>query len=183
MRADARRNYRTLLAAAKAAFEEHGTDASLDDIARRAGVGIGTLYRHFPTRQSLLEDVVRDRLDTLRAHAGDLLDSASPGAALTSWLRTLVEHASTYRGLSASVMITMLDERTDLFASCRAMRAAGRALLTRAQEAGDIRPDVDPSELLLLVYGLAWATEQVPRGAEQTDRLLSLLVDGLRQPR
>jgi AcrR family transcriptional regulator len=182
MRSDARRNYGILLAAAKAAFEEHGPGASLDDIARRAGVGIGTLYRHFPTRQSLLEEVVRDRLDALRARADGLLDSPSAGFALSSWLQTLVEHAATYRGLSASVMITMLDEGTPLFASCRAMRAAGLALLTRAQEAGEVRPDVGYSELLLLVYGLAWATEQVPDGAGQTDRLLSLLMDGLRPP-
>jgi AcrR family transcriptional regulator len=182
MRADARRNYETLLTAANAAFEEHGAEASLDDIARRAGVGIGTLYRHFPSRQSLLEHVVRDRLDALRAQAEDLLRLPSPSAALAAWLRTLAAQATTFRGLAASVMITMLDERTDLFASCQAMRAAGLALLTRAQDAGEVRPDVSSSELLLLVYGVAWATEQVPRGAEQTDRLLSLLMDGLRQP-
>jgi AcrR family transcriptional regulator len=182
LRADARRNAETLLAAARAAFAEHGAAASLDDIARRAGLGIGTLYRHFPTRQALLEEVFRDRLDTLRARAEELLDATSPSAALLAWLRTLVEHATTYRGLAASVMISMLDERTELFASCQAMRAAGLALLTRAQQAGEVRPDVGPSELLLLVYGVAWATEQVPGGAGQTDRLLALLMDGLRQP-
>src|SRR6266487_4025102 len=92
MRADARRNYQALLSAANAAFIEQGADdASLEEIARRAGVGIGTLYRHFPTRQALLEAVYRDQVDALRARADELLGSLPPDAALVAWLRALVE--------------------------------------------------------------------------------------------
>src|SRR6266702_7031907 len=100
MRADARRNRQRLIEAALAAFAEHGADdASLDEIARRAGVGIGTLYRHFPTRQALLEAVYRSQVEALRGRAEELLVSAPPGEALVTWLRATVEFGSTKRSL------------------------------------------------------------------------------------
>src|SRR5213083_2740800 len=103
MRADARRNYERLLAAARAAFAEHGVDASLDDIARSAGVGPGTLYRHFPTRQALLERVLQEAQGVLVAAAEADADLADPHAALVSWLRRLADHSMSFRGLAEAL--------------------------------------------------------------------------------
>jgi AcrR family transcriptional regulator len=178
-RADARRNYEALLAAARSALAEHGPDAPLDDIARRAGLGIGTLYRHFPTRQSLLAAVFQDGLEAIRAEAEELLLSTSPAEALARWLRTNLITATTYRGLAASVMVTLLDEGSDLYVACKEMRAAGAALVARAQEAGALRPDVDLSDLLLLVHGIAWAGEQASQPADRAERLLTVMLQGL----
>ena len=108
MRADARRNYQALLNAAAAAFAEHGADdVSLEEVARRAGVGIGTLYRHFPTRQALLEAVYRDQVEGLCARADELLATAPPGEALTAWLRSLVQFSSTKRSLTSAMLATL----------------------------------------------------------------------------
>jgi len=175
-RADARRNDAQLLDAARAAFAEHGADASLDDIARRAGVGIGTLYRHFPTRQALLEAVFGDRVEALCAEARDLLGAPSPGAALATWLRAVVGHITLYRGLAAA-LAPILDKEAEPASSWHgAIRAAGAALLARAQQSGVVRPDVGVADLLKLANAIAVATEQTPEGA---DRLLSLVMDGL----
>ena len=137
MRADARRNYDRLLAEARSAFAEHGTDASLEDVARRAGVGIGTLYRHFPNRHALMsavfEDAVSDLLDRSRA----LLDDPQPCSALVAWLRAIITHAGEYRGLSSALMSASHDASFGaLRGAAVPMREAGAALLARAQEAG-----------------------------------------------
>src|SRR5581483_10532344 len=104
LRSDARHNYARLLSAAAAAFAEHGPDAPLDEIARRAGVGIGTLYRHFPTRQALLEAVFLDSIEALGAEAVALRDAADPGDALATWLRAVLVHNLTQRGLKEALM-------------------------------------------------------------------------------
>jgi AcrR family transcriptional regulator len=179
-RADARRNYERLLATAREVFAEEGADASLEEIARRAGVGIGTLYRHFPTRQALLEAVFQDEFEALRAEAAALLAAPDPGEALAGWLRAQLAHAAAYRGLSGSVMIAMLDEGTELSAALRAMHEAGADLLSHAQRAGAVRPDLDVSTLLKLVCAVGVATEQAPNAAEQGERLLGIVLDGLR---
>jgi len=177
-RADARRNYERLLTAAAAAFAENGAEASLDDIARRAGVGIGTLYRHFPTRQVLLEVLLRDSLEELNADAEVKLVSFAPGEALADWLRAVVAHAATYRGLAAELLCN--SESSQEFAQCGAMRVAGARLLARAQSAGEIRPDVSAADLFMIVNGIAWATERAPGDQEQAERLVRVMVDGLR---
>ncbi len=179
LRADAQRNYERLVTAAAAAFAEHGAEANLDDIARRAGVGIGTLYRHFPTRQALLEVLLRDSLDELNADAEAKLASASPGQALADWLRAVVAHAATYRGLAAELLCN--PHASPEFARCSAMQLAGARLLARAQAAGDIRPDVTASDLFMIVNGIAWATEQSPGDHDQANRLVRVMVDGLRR--
>jgi AcrR family transcriptional regulator len=179
LRADARRNYLRLLVEARAAVSEHGTQASLEDIARRADVGIGTLYRHFPTRQALLEAVLRDRFDTLGARAEELLSHPSPGQALAAWLRTFIVGATTYTGLAASLAAALHDEQSELHASCHGMRAAGQALFDRAQRSGAIRPDADATDVFILANAIAWAAEQVHDRTGLDDRLLSLALDGL----
>ena len=181
LRADARRNHERLLCAAREAFDEQGTHACLDEIARRAGVGIGTLYRHFPTRRAMLEAVLHDGLAELGRYADHLLGSPDPGAALASWLRAVVAHAIASRGLAAELLRTTSD--TDLPPSepCQEMRAMGARLLARAQAAGEVRADVTADDLFTLVNGIAWATES---GAEESAaRLLDVMLDGLKSPR
>ncbi|GLZ39152.1 TetR/AcrR family transcriptional regulator [Actinokineospora sp. NBRC 105648] len=177
MRADARRNYERLMDQARAAFAERGTEASLEDIAGAAGVGIGTLYRHFPTRQDLLEALLREQFDALAATGRDLLDDVSAGAALVTWVSAFVAMTSTYRGLTAALTATLRDESTTLHAACVSMRAVATALLERAQQAGAVRADVSASDFLILISGVAWAYEHVVE--ESPRRLLDLVFEGL----
>ncbi len=179
-RAEARRNYDLLLAEARVAFAEHGTDASLRDVARRAGVGIGTLYRHFPTRESLLEALLRSNFDELRERAEALLVADDPREALLTWLTRLATGSTAYRGLPESVMGALRDEASQLHGSCAAMREAGGRLLSRAQAVGAVRTDVTAGELLALAAGAAWASEQSGGSAELVSRLLSYTMEGLR---
>jgi len=178
MRADARRSRARLLEAATAAFAVNGADAPLDDIARRAGVGIGTLYRHFPTRVDLQAAVFRSQVKTVCDTADELLISVPPEAAFAGWLRAMAGYLATKRGLSGA-LIAAIGKDSELISSCWvAMRDTADRLLTRAQEAGVLRDDITSQDVLRLVHGIAMATEHAP---EDTDRLLSLLLDGLRK--
>ncbi|MFF7242982.1 TetR/AcrR family transcriptional regulator [Embleya sp. NPDC008237] len=180
MRADARRNYERLIVAAGEVFSENGPDAPLDDIVRRAGVSPGTLYRNFPTRHALLEAVFHDGVEGLCGEAQELLGASVPEEALARWLRSVIAYATTYRGLAASLMATMVHQE-DGTSSCHTrMRSAGAALLRRAQQAGSVRSDTDIGDLLKLANGIAWAVEQAPGDAGQTDRLLEVMMRGLR---
>jgi AcrR family transcriptional regulator len=177
MRADARRSYKRLLAAAAEIFAEQGTSAALDDIAKRAGVGNATLYRHFPDRRDLVQALLAGRYDDLRAAAERLLDAPDPRAALTSWLVSFIGHVTAYRGLAASVMDIVRDPETGLSGSCWGMRDAAAKLLARAQDATAIRPDLTITELLCLTNGVAVATEQ--KHEDVAIRLLALTFEGL----
>ncbi|MFF1924912.1 TetR/AcrR family transcriptional regulator [Streptomyces sp. NPDC058221] len=180
LRADARRNYLRLLEAAGEAFAENGADAPFDDIAKRAGVGSATLYRHFPTRVVLLDAVFRDRVDALCELAEALLDSPSAGGALEQWLRAVIEHSRTYRGLAAEQLAIEIDEGPSLSAARHArITEAGRRLFVRAQESGEIATEHDITSALKFVNAIAWATEQAPAPAEQIERLLSIAMTGL----
>jgi AcrR family transcriptional regulator len=180
MRADAQRNYAKLLSAATAAFVESGADdVSLEEIARRAGVGIGTLYRHFPTRQSLLEAVYRDQAEQLRARADELLGSGSPGEAFAAWLRALVAFGSTKRSLTAA-MVATLGKDSELMSTCsKLIRDSADSLLTRAQQSGAVRADVSSTDLIRLVHGVSMVAEFAPADPGQADRMLTLILDGL----
>jgi AcrR family transcriptional regulator len=179
-RADARRNYDRLLAAAAGAFAEHGADdVSLEEIARRAGVGIGTLYRHFPARQALLEAVYKDQVDALDALAAKLLAAESPGAALGEWLRAFLAFARTKRSLS-SALVSALGKDAEILSACTmTLRRRNEELLHRAQAAGEVRPDVQPADILRLTHGLIMATDSTPADPDQNDRLFSLVISGL----
>jgi len=181
MRADAQRNYTRLLDAASAAFLEHGADdVSLEEIARRAGVGIGTLYRHFPTRQALLEAVYRDQVELLEARADELLKAEPPGDALADWLRALMKFSSTKHTLT-SALLAGLGKDSELLSSCsKVIRDAADALLARAQEAGVVRPDADSGDVIRLVHAVNIATQRGPADPGQADRMLALILDGLR---
>jgi AcrR family transcriptional regulator len=180
-RSDARRNAERLVVAATAAFAEHGPEASLIDIARTAGLGSATLYRHFPSREALLAAVYQSEVEALAAQAYDLLREApSPMEALVAWLRAFVTHLITYRGLKG-LLTSTYDDRGKLFASCRqALYLAATALLTTAQGSGAVRRDVDVYQTLKLVSALVIATEHADDPVEATGHLLDLVIDGLR---
>jgi AcrR family transcriptional regulator len=176
LRADARRNRERLIAAATAAFDQHGADAPLEDIARRAGVGIGTLYRHFPTRLALQEAVFRSQVDSVCARGRDLAADPSPGDAFAAWLGALAGYLVVKRGL-AGALIATLGRDSELISSCsQVMRATAQQLLDRAQQAGVVRQDITSMDVMRLVHGVVLASEQAP---DQTSRLLSLMFDGL----
>jgi AcrR family transcriptional regulator len=175
-RADARRNYDKLLVAAADAFTEDGPDASLEDIARRAGVGIGTLYRNFPTRHALLEAVYVDEVEEMSRSAEDLAD-LDPWEALATWLRRFVRYANTKRALTNEMLATV-DRDAEVFVACRtAITSAGEMLLRRAQDAGVVRRDTNFTDVGRMVGGIA----AIPTAdQEQIDRILDMALDGLR---
>jgi AcrR family transcriptional regulator len=179
VRADGRRSHADLLAAAREAFAEQGTDASLREVARRAGVSIATLYRHFPTRQVLLEALLGDAFDTLRGRAADLLSAPDPGQALVTWIRELARANARYDGVPASVMEALHDPGSALHASCAALGAAAGDLLARAQRSGQVRADLRAEELLTTVGAMTWAARQAALADDAGDRYLELLVEGL----
>jgi AcrR family transcriptional regulator len=175
-RADALRNYEKLIAAARDAFAEGGTSTSLEEIARRAQVGIGTLYRNFPTRQALLEAVYVDEVQALCRTAVDLAD-LPPWDALIAWLHRFVAYLGTKRAL-ADELLAHLDRDAALFHGCRdAFYTAGEPLLARAQESGEVRRDTNFNELIQMVSGIAKISTGEP---EQVQRILDLALDGLR---
>jgi AcrR family transcriptional regulator len=177
MRADARRSHGKLVEAATAAFAEKGADAPLDDIARRAGVGIGTLYRHFPTRTDLQAAVYRSQVQSVCEAADELLTAMSPEQALIGWVHALGAYLVTKRGL-ANALISSVGKDSDLMNGCMvAMREAADRLVNNAKQAGVLREDVSARDLLRLVHGIAVATESTP---EDTDRLMTIVLDGLR---
>ncbi|MFJ4967101.1 TetR/AcrR family transcriptional regulator [Streptomyces sp. NPDC088729] len=179
MRADARRNHARLLDAARASFAEHGTDASLEDIARQAGVGIGTLYRHFPNRHALMNAVFQDALRSLLDRSRELAAADRPCAALMEWLGAIVTHAGAYQGLSRALMSASRDATSALAPCHLPLREAGAGLLRRAQESGAVRADVSIDDLLQLTNAIALAAEQSPHDPELADRLLRLTLRGL----
>ncbi|MGW0731228.1 TetR/AcrR family transcriptional regulator [Streptomyces sp. NPDC002851] len=181
MRADARRNYERLLTEARAAFAEHGADASLEEVARRAGVGIGTLYRHFPNRHALLSAVFAEAVHDLLGRSRELLDDRDPCGALVAWLRAVVTHASEYRGLSRALISASGDTSSALSRCCDPLREAGSELLARAQEAGSVRPDITIGDLLQLTNAIALASEETPAEPQLADRLLRLTLEGLKK--
>jgi AcrR family transcriptional regulator len=175
MRADARRNYEQLLEQARIAFAESGVDASLDEIARRAGVASGTLYRHFPTRLDLIEAVLAKQMAELFALGRDLLTAEDEFDALVTWLRATLRHGLTYRGLAATVMNSALTNRVSTLHA--ELFEVGAALLARASDSGVVAADADAADVLRMVGAIAWAAQD---NADQADRLLTLLVNGLR---
>jgi AcrR family transcriptional regulator len=180
-RADARRNYEQLLEQARIAFAEFGVDASLDEIARRAGVASGTLYRHFPTRLDLIEAVLAEQLAELVDLGRGLLTVEDEFGALSTWLRAALTHGLTYRGLAAAVLSSALDRGNSLVSTWHAeMFEVGAALLARARQSGVVVADADEADVLKMIGAIAWATQDTPDSSAQADRLLALLMNGLR---
>ena len=178
MRADARKNYNHLLAVAREVVAEHGADASLRDIARRAEVGLGTLYRHFPTREALLEALLRVTLDELTRRAAELETSHSPDDALVLWFREGVAFVRGYSGVVNVMATAIADADSALHASCITVRSAGARLLLRAQAEGTARADIDGVDLFALMGALGWLGDQ-PAFAPRADHLFEVLADAI----
>ncbi len=177
-RADGQRNRERLLEAAKAAFAEAGPDISLDEIARRAGVGIGTLYRHFPTRDAIVEAVYRREVAQLADAATRLLDELPPGAALHEWMRLFVDYIATKKVI-ASALGSIAGGAALYAASGERIQQAMSLLVTRAAAAGQIRADADPADILRALVGFTYFNTS-PGWEASAHRLIDLLMDGLR---
>jgi AcrR family transcriptional regulator len=175
-RADARRNYEKVLTAAREAFAEGGESTALEEIARRAGVGIGTLYRHFPNRQALLEALYVNEVEDVCRSAAEL-EGADPWDALNDWFERLIGYLATKQAL-AGELLNYFERDAPLFQMCRtSLYAAGEPLLARAQEAGVVRSDVEFPEVMQMVMGIAKIPASDPG---QIEHILRIALDGLR---
>lgn len=171
-RADARRNFDALVEAARDAFAADGVHASLEDIARRASVGIGTLYRNFPTRDALVEAVYLEEVAGVAAYA-DSLEGQDPFEALVAWLRRFADYAGTKK-----VLLDGLNRQSPLLQSCRVVvYDSGEPLLRRAQDSGAVRDDVTIDDAVRLISGVAGVAFV---DADQRDRVIDVALDGLR---
>ncbi|MFI6608654.1 TetR/AcrR family transcriptional regulator [Streptomyces sp. NPDC050507] len=179
-RADARRNYARILAVAEEEVAAHGADASLENIARTAGVGSATVRRHFPSRQALLEAVFSERIDALVARATASAGAPDARAALLEWLGALTAYASSARGLAEALTLAGTDDPDHAPACCSAKLAgAADPLLQRAAQAGAVAPGVTAADLVTLVTGIVLATEHHQDPGAEANRLLDLTLRGV----
>lgn len=172
MRADAKKNYDHLLAVADAVIAKEGVTASLRDIARQADVSLATLFRHFPTREALLETLLRQSLAVLIRSASELLTSSSPDEALVLWFRDGVHFVQRYSGIVDIMAEAIANEKSALHEACTSVRTVGARLLERAQTEGSARPDVNGLDLFALMGGLGWISNQstfAPRSGYLTE--------------
>jgi len=179
LRADAQRNYDRLVTAARTVFAQEGGGASMESIAREAGVGIGTLYRHFPKRIDIVEAVYREDVDELTSVAESVVADLDPWPALVAWLEAFVRYASSKRRF-LSELHEAFEKNPELrIASRERIEAALGIVLTRAQEAGEVRRDIDGPDLMQLLGSMCMSATLTP---EQSSRLLVMIEDGLRPP-
>jgi AcrR family transcriptional regulator len=178
-RADARRNYNRILEMAKDAFTRSGANVSLDDVAQQANVGAGTLYRHFPTRDALLEAVYRTEVEKLAAAEGEFARTMAPVEALRAWMLLFVDYIAT-KQIIAPALNTMVGGPSKIFeASGNLIKAAIQNLVDRAIRSGDIRPDVDPMDLLRALVGVS-NVASAPEWPQSAKRLVEILILGSR---
>jgi AcrR family transcriptional regulator len=179
MRADARRNYDLLVAAAKNVFTEHGGGASMEAISKEAGVGIGTLYRHFPKRIDIVEAVYRTDVDGLMQAADDAVSNLEPWPALETWLHAFVRYADGKR-VFLSELHEAFDKHPELRVESRErVEGAMDKVLTYARQSDEVRTDITPADLMQLLYGICSSPTATEGGSE---RLLTMIIDGLRSP-
>jgi AcrR family transcriptional regulator len=179
-RADALRNRARVLAAAEAVFAARGTSASTEEVAREAGVGIGTVFRHFPTKETLLEAVYVAQLARLADEAEALVSAQDAGAAFFTFFAHVVGHAATKNAFSAALTEAGIDVRETAAETGQGLKRALAALLARAQEAGAVRGDVGLAEVMTLLVGASQAAERVGGDRGVRDRALAVVFDGLR---
>ena len=178
MRADAKKNYSHLLAVARDVVTEHGADASMRDIARRAEVGLATLLRHFPTREALFDALLRKNADALTQQATELETSSPPDEALVSWFREAVGFTQTYSGVCDLMASAHADPDSALHASSTALHSAGARLLRRAQAEGTARADMGGEDLFALMSALSWLAGQ-PSFAPRADHLFHIVASAI----
>ena len=179
-RADSARNRQLLIDAAKAGFSDIGLDVSLEEIARRAGVGIGTLYRHFPTRDAVVEAVYRHEVEHLAAAVPQLLEKWPAGEALHKWMHLFVDYIVTKRLIAPSLAAAAAKSSSLHMSSLGLITNAISTLVKRAGASGDVRKDIDPSDLLRAMVGVSYGNPDAGWEASAR-RLIDLLMDGLRR--
>ena len=179
LRADAKRNRDELLARAAEVFAERGADASLEEIARRAQVGIGTLYRHFPSRDALVEAVYRREVQTLCGGVDELLVDHAPDEALASWMRSFAGYVARKRGMTMALKSVLGADNPLFQESHQRLQHAVATLVDAAVASGSIRGDFPPEDLLRALGSICMATD-TPGWADRVDRMVDLLIDGLR---
>jgi len=179
LRADAQRNRERLLAAAVRAYSHDGPEVALETIAKQAGVGIGTLYRHFPNREALVEAAYRNELDRLCDPVVDLLAELPPDRALRTWMDHFIEYMTTKRGMAEALRQVIASGGNPFAQSRDRLTGAITVLLGAAAAAGTVRPDIEPGDVLASLSGVSLAAGE-PAQREQAGRLLDLLMDGLR---
>jgi AcrR family transcriptional regulator len=179
-RADSLRNREQLLETAKAAFSDAGAEVPLEEIARRAGLGIGTLYRHFPTRDALLTAVYRREVDQLSASADSLLETRPPLQALEAWLQLLVDYMATKRVIAPALRTGSADATQAYASSGAAITGALGKLAAAALASGEIRPDVTPDDLTRAIFGISHGYDQ-PGWEPSARRLVGIIMAGLRR--
>jgi AcrR family transcriptional regulator len=178
-RADARQNRERILEVAKTAFAQYGANASLDDIAKEAGVGAGTLYRHFPTRDALIEAVYRTEVEKLAAAAQKFAQTLPPIAALRAWMLLFVDHIAA-KQIIAPALNAYVGGASKLYESSRAqMQEAIGSLVKRAIKSGDIRRDTNPFDLLRALIGVS-NVSSIPDWQQSAKRLVDILIAGSR---
>ena len=178
-RLDARRNYDQILKIANEAIETFGAEASLREIARKAGIGLGTLYRHFPSREALIETLMRERLNTFTEVVRAARSLDDPGEALEACIRAYLAGVMVYKGIAFTFMGAFKDKASALHASCATAQEELGALLNLAQARGQVRADVTVKDLFALVNGLAWVFDQGTHAPEQREVLVKVVVAGL----
>lgn len=183
-RADAQRNYDKLLAAAREIFREHGAQASLDDIAKRAGVGPGTLYRHFPTRDDLIDAVMREWSEDVDSDSDEVIAAGLDAQeTLRTWFGKFVENIGVYRGAAAKVMSAMDDESSPIYRKCQVLVGANDKVLTHLAGRGELRDGVDSREVMRLVSGIATVADQSHLSVDESTPMLDIVIQGiLRDP-
>lgn len=180
MRADARRNYDRIVEVAREVFREQGYDASLDEVAKRAGVGPGTLYRHFPTRSDLHLAVLQDWIAEVEAEGERIAGLDDPEQALDEWLHRYLEYKNFFRGLHEALLEVPGNDRPAL-ASCKGMLAGiSERVVNRAKAAGLVRQDVDPTTVCQMVSGIAFLVDRAPAGTVDVDTQLGIIRAGIR---
>jgi AcrR family transcriptional regulator len=179
MRADARRNYDKILATARIVFTERGTDCSLDEIAKRAGVGPGTLYRHFPNREALVDALMKDWTDRVAADADAAIATGLPAREmLFGWFEHFVDHITLHRGAASKICAAMDDPASPMYRKCRVMGEANRRVIEHLDRRGELRPGVDPANVMRLVSGVA-SVADTSHAELDVHPMLAVVIDGI----
>jgi len=183
LRADAQRNRDRLVETARALFRERGADCSLDEVAKRAGVGPGTLYRHFPTREELIDAVMKDWADRVLADAEQIAAAGlSPRDTLRTWFQRFVANVGVYQGAARKVLAAVDDPSSPIYRKCQVLVLANEQVIAQVRDVGALRDGVDAREVLRLVSGVAAVVDNSGLKEGQAEPMLGIVIDGVLRP-